>query len=90
MVYPLLGTNPGFSQADLEATKPGTVTKSNVTTSNGTTGLDIIANDVGYFSTVQIGTVSPDACPKLHKRSFLTSVFVASTTIQSHHGQWKL
>lgn len=50
----------GFSEQDLNAALDGTVTDSDVTTSNGTTGLDIQANDVAYFSTIQIGTPPQD------------------------------
>jgi hypothetical protein len=83
--YPTPGTPAGFSQIDLEAAQQNTVTNSVITTSNGTTGLDIEANDVAYFATVQIGTVSGNVCAKLHKR--LTPTCVASTGLQDHHGQ---
>ena len=53
------GTSAGFSEIDLQAEEQNTLTPSDVTTDNGTTGLDIQANDVGYSSTVQIGTVRP-------------------------------
>lgn len=63
IVDPVLGTPAGFSQINLEAAQEDTVTNSVITTNNGTTGLDIEANDVAYFATVQIGTVSGDAKP---------------------------
>ncbi|KAF8340668.1 aspartic peptidase domain-containing protein [Cantharellus anzutake] len=53
------GNATGFPQGNLAAAQDGGLTKSHVVTSNGTTGLDIIANDVGYVSTIQIGTVVP-------------------------------
>jgi hypothetical protein len=51
-------TSAGFSQVDLDAAENGTITDSEVKNGNSTTGLNIIANDVGYFATIQIGTVS--------------------------------
>lgn len=50
-------TSAGFSEVDLNAAEKGTVTDSDVTDGNDTTGLDIQANDVGYFAKIQIGTV---------------------------------
>ncbi|KAF9514555.1 hypothetical protein BS47DRAFT_1342855 [Hydnum rufescens UP504] len=49
-------TTGGFSQVDLNAANNGGLTASNVTDSTGTTGLAIVANDVGYVAQVQIGT----------------------------------
>ncbi|KAF8311984.1 acid protease [Clavulina sp. PMI_390] len=49
-------TTDGFSTVDLKAEEGNLVTQSNVQTANGTTGLDIQANDVGYSATVQVGT----------------------------------
>jgi len=44
----------------LQAAAKGGLTKSTVAVSNGTTGLDIEANDVGYIAVVQIGTPPKD------------------------------
>lgn len=50
----------GFSEVDLNAAEQGTVAESDVKDGADTTGLNIQANDVGYFATIQIGTPPQD------------------------------
>ncbi|KAL8279849.1 hypothetical protein RQP46_007699 [Phenoliferia psychrophenolica] len=53
-------SSAGFSQTDLDAANQGTVSTAETPTANATLGLNIEANDVGYFATVQLGTPPAD------------------------------
>ncbi|KAM0756581.1 acid protease [Meredithblackwellia eburnea MCA 4105] len=50
----------GFPQVALDAAKAGSVSKATTPTAAQTLGEDIEANDVGYFTTIQIGTPPKD------------------------------
>ncbi|KAI9434216.1 acid protease [Lactarius indigo] len=52
--------NTGFDPVDLKALLDDTVTPANKPAAADSLGLDIIANDVGYFSAVQMGTPPRD------------------------------
>ena len=55
-----LDTNAGFDPTDLAALESGSVTPANTPTTANSLGLDILANDVGYVATVQMGTPPRD------------------------------
>ncbi|KAK0450069.1 acid protease [Armillaria borealis] len=46
----------GFTDAEINALLNGGVTDANTPTANNSLGLDILANDVGYTSVIEIGT----------------------------------
>jgi hypothetical protein len=50
------GTGTGFSEIDLQAAEADTLTKANTPATANSVGLDIEANDVGYVSTIQLGS----------------------------------
>lgn len=50
----------GFTAAEINALLNGGVTDANTPTANNSLGLDIVANDVGYTSLIQIGTPARD------------------------------
>ncbi|KAK4699975.1 hypothetical protein P7C70_g6278, partial [Phenoliferia sp. Uapishka_3] len=50
------GSGPGFSQKDFDASQSNSVEPAQTPTANSTIGLNIEANDVGYFATIQLGT----------------------------------
>lgn len=54
------GSGAGFSQVDLNAATDNTVSTASTPTAADSLGLDIESNDVGYFSTLQLGTPSAD------------------------------
>lgn len=55
-----VATNPGFSPVDLSALQGDNLTVAGNPTTANSLGLDIEANDVGYISTVQMGTPPRD------------------------------
>jgi len=75
------GRSGGYPEADPQASDQNPVTH------NGTLGSDMMANDIAYFSTIQIGTVSPDPRARLRRRWCLTPAFVAATGLP--RSSWK-
>ncbi|KAM0751497.1 acid protease [Meredithblackwellia eburnea MCA 4105] len=72
------GSGTGFSQVDLDAATDNTVSAASTPTSANSLGLDIEANDVGYFATLQIGT--PPADFKILMDSGSADFWVPSTS----------